>query len=271
MALPWRAMSELPSNSPGEPLGLTYHPIDPPSALSDLRSFELWFSSRGDRVPGRLLLPTEGDGPFPVVLLQHGTGDAKDAEYIDTAGGPWARDGLAVASIDFPLHGERADAKLSALLLGELAGTGAGLTKEFARQALHDLAQAVSAVSELPQIDGDRLGYAGFGLGARIGAAFCARDPRPRAAALVLGGGGVGPPELDPMRHVAKIAPRPVLLVHSHGDGTVPRAAAQALFDAAAQPKQQLWFEGTHTQLPAAAHEAIRSFLRDHVASDAGR
>ena len=103
-----------------EPLGLVRQTIPAPETYADLRASRFEFSSRGDRVPGRLLLPPGSDGPFPLVLLQHGAGGSKDAPYLDATAGPWGRGGVAVASIDFPLHGQRASAKLSERLLGSL-------------------------------------------------------------------------------------------------------------------------------------------------------
>lgn len=246
-----------------EPLGLWTGPDEAPEHHPEVRALRFEFSSGGDRVPGRLLLPPTGDRPRPLVLLQHGAGGSKRAPYIEAAAGPWAMRGLAVASIDFPLHGERADAKLSKLLIVPGHGGAAlgDLWIDVHRRAVIDLARAVDALSTLAEIDGARVAFAGFSLGAMIGAAFCAVDPRPRAAALALGGGGVGPAALDPARYVSRIAPRPVLFVNASDDATIPRAAAEALHAAAGEPKQVRWFEGTHTELPGLALKAIWEFL----------
>jgi dienelactone hydrolase len=251
-----------------EPLGLWSRSAPPPEAYPDLRVRRFELSSRGDRVPGRLLLPPEGRGPFPLVLLQHGAGGSKESPYLDASGGPWARRGLAVACIDFPLHGARADQKIAALLPEgrEPRGpNGAALAFEFARQAVIDLEHTLDALASLDEIDSERIAYAGFSLGALLGAAFCALDPRPRAAALALGGAGLGPAALDSSRYVPRIAPRPVLLVNALHDEVVPRAAAEALFAAAREPREQLWFDGTHDHLPGAALKAMWEFLARHL------
>ena len=75
-------------------------------------------------MPGRLLLPPSGDGPFPLVLLQHGALGSKDEPYIDAIAGRWVRAGVAVLCIDFPLHGERASGKFRRLLLSGLGLEG---------------------------------------------------------------------------------------------------------------------------------------------------
>lgn len=251
-----------------EPISAWIAPLPPRPDRAGLRSFRFEYSSRGDRVPGRLLLPDEGHGPFPLVLLQHGAGGSKDSDYLEAARVPWVRRGVAVASIDFPLHGERASAKLSEILLAGLADLRGSerahalvLWEGFANQALHDLGRALDALSPHPEIDIDRTAYAGFSLGAIIGALFCAREPRLRAAALALGGGGFGPAALDPVHHIAGFAGRPLLLINATDDQRIPRSAAEALHAAALDPKELLWFDGGHTDLPGRALKAMWQFL----------
>ncbi len=250
---------------PRAPLDLLVQDGPGISRVPDARAWRIEFSSRGDRVPARVLLPPDREGPHPVVLLQHGAGGSRDAEYLDVACAPWLRGGAAIVGIDFPLHGERAEGKLLERLLAPGAAPES-LAIGFGRQAVHDLRRALDAVEQLPELDANRVAYAGFSLGSILGAVFCAHDPRPRAAALALGGGGLGPAEVDPTRHVARIAPRPTLFVNVHGDTTVPRAAAEALHAAASEPKEVAWFDGTHTELPGVALKAMWTFLAARLA-----
>jgi predicted alpha/beta-hydrolase family hydrolase len=206
-----------------------------------------------------------------VVLLQHGIGGSKDAAYLDATAGPWARRGLAVASIDFPLHGDRASAKLSESLIAALrnptrldAGASA-LLHEFVAQAVVDLRRALFALEDFPELDARRIGYAGFSLGAIVGATFCGVDPRPRAAAFAIGGGG-GPEAIDPARTVGGFAPRPALFVNATRDEVISRESAEALFAGAGEPKELLWFESSHSELPGAALKAMWLFLQRHLA-----
>jgi dienelactone hydrolase len=248
-----------------EPTGLWSRRVPPPSRHPDLRAYQFEFSSRGDRVPGRLWIPRGRGGEHPLVLLQHGAGGSSSSDYLDATAGPWVERGAAVASIDFPLHGARGDAKLSALLSASLLGTGAGtlgsLAVEFARQAVIDLERALDALAGFDGIDAERVAYAGFSLGAILGAAFCALDPRPRAAALALGGAGLAPEGIDPAAYLARFAPRPLLLVNAERDQTIAREAAEALYRAARPPVEQLWFDATHDTLPGAALKAMWRFL----------
>jgi dienelactone hydrolase len=256
------------AHDPSEPLGLWQREAAPPASASDLRAIAFEYSSRGDRVCARLWLPPRGDGPFPVVWLQHGAGGAKDAPYMVAVGAPWARGGAAVASLDFPLHGERANPKFQALVragLGLEPGGGAlaaEVLRDFHRQAVLDLRRGCDALERLPGVDAKRIAYAGLSLGAFVGAIFCAVDPRPVAAALALGGAGRGGWHADPALHVGRIAPRPVLFVNATRDSVVPREAAQALHAAAGEPSEVQWFDAGHDDLPGLALRAMWRFLR---------
>jgi dienelactone hydrolase len=256
-----------------EPLGLRVWPAEAPLALAGLRARRLEFTSRGDLVGARLLLPPSGDGPFPLVLLQHGAGGSKDADYMDATAGPWARAGVAVLSIDFPLHGERRSAKLTDRILALLAQPGAlirdgALWSEFARQAVGDLGRALDAAARLPELDMRRVAYCGYSLGAILGATFLGGDPRPRVAALAIGGGGFGPPSVDPAHHIGRFAPRPLLFVNAIHDATIPRAAAEALHAAAGEPKRVEWFDCGHSELPGRALKQMWLFLRGELGLD---
>lgn len=255
---------------PAEPLAPHVGDVPLPDPLADLRGRRVEFSSRGDRVPMRLLLPVSGGGPFPLVLLQHGAGGAKDADYLDATAGPWVRGGAAVASIDFPLHGERHSGKLTETLLASLASGGVqalepGLWSALVRQAVCDLQRGLDALARLPEVDAERVVYAAFSLGTLLGAPFLAVDTRPRAAALAVGGGGFGPPETDPARYIGRVAPRPLFFVNAESDERIPREAAERLHAAASEPKQVLWVEGGHRDLRGATLKAMWRFLQPHL------
>ena len=113
-----------------------YHPHPEAPAQATLRSearggawqglnaqrFEI--VSRGDFVPGILYLPDSPQHtPSPLLLLQHGGSEGIDSEALACAA-PWVPKGLAVATIDLPLHGERSSPKLSERLasgIGQLS------------------------------------------------------------------------------------------------------------------------------------------------------
>jgi dienelactone hydrolase len=202
-----------------EPLGLWLGPCAPGDS-GGLRLRDLEFSSRGDRVTGRLILPAQR-GSHPVVLVQHAFGDSA-AGVLDALGASWVQAGAAIAAIDFPLHGARADQKL----LRRLAdGRDAALATEFAHQAVIDLGRALDALAAIDELDAKRIAYVGFGLGAQIGGLFCALDPRPAAVVLAPAVGAALPAGPDPAPHLDRIAPRPLLRVEDP-----PGVAAAAIW-----------------------------------------
>lgn len=221
-------------------------------------------------MPGRLLLPPGSGDAAPLILLEHGANGSKEAPYMLQLAGRWVRDGAAVASVDLPLHGERRNAKLSHLLRsglglqGRPTPAGRGVLRDFVRQSVVDLRRTLDVACQLPGIDPKRVAYAGLSLGAIVGATFCGVDSRPVAVALALGGGGFGDAE-DPVAHVGRISPRPLLLVNMRHDETVPASAAEALFAAAAEPKEIHWFDGGHGDLPGRGAKLMWLFLRRHL------
>ena len=230
-------------------------------ASDGVREWRLEYSSRGDRVPARVLVPDQGSGPFPLVVMGHGLRGEKNAPYVDATALPWVRGGAAVAVIDFPLHGDRASAKLSERV-AELDRLDEGLWIDLVEQAVVDLRRLVRALDAHDAIDGERIGYAGFSLGSILGAIFCAEEPRVRAAALAIGGAGLGPASVDPAGWIGRIAPRPVLFLQAERDQTIPREAALALHAAAGDPHEVHWVDATHSELPGAALKTMWTFLR---------
>jgi len=241
-----------------EPLGLWVRKGTRIATRPELRIQELEFSSRGDRVTGRAILP-EGGGPYPLVLVQHALGDSA-AGVLEAIGTGWVESAAAVAAIDFPLHGARADQKLLRLLCDgrDPDPRRAALALEVARQAVIDLERALDALAATTWIDAERIAYVGFGLGARLGSAFCALDPRVAAAVLAPDVEGAVPALPDPARYLRRIAPRPLLLVGARRDA---RNGANARFEVPGERVEQVWFDAGTPELPGVAAEAIWEFL----------
>ncbi|MBW2272028.1 MAG: hypothetical protein JRG96_02055 [Deltaproteobacteria bacterium] len=258
------------SSDPSEDLALFTRPLPTPDCLSGAVCQGFEFSSRGDRVTGRLLRPTSDEGPLPLILLQHAAGTWRSASPLDTLTARWLESGAAVASVELPLHGERASAKLSERLLGALGSDAAPavsapaeldpiarlLRIEFTRQAVADLQRGLDAVARISTLDSRRVAFAGFGVGATVGTLFSALDPRPAAVVLAPPADRAAPTEVAPARYVGEIAPRPLLVLDTGG---TPETGAKALFDAAGEPR-------TLESGDAANSEALLRFLSTHLA-----
>ncbi len=247
-----------------EPLCFRTLPPISAGARSDVRELCFEYTSRGDRVPGLLLVPEGDEGPHPLVLVQH---EAAKEGYADAVCSRWLRSGAALASIDLPLHGERTSPKLTERVRGLFAareGLGAAeadLWLGFVRQAVTDLHGALDGLARHEAVDPERIGFAGFGLGAVVGTPFCAQEPRLAAAALALAGGVFGPASADPAHHAPHLGPCPVLFVNATRDDEMPRTSAEALHRAAPDGARTLWFDCEHASLPESALDAIWQFL----------
>lgn len=211
---------------------------------------------RGDRVPAHLYLPS-GEAPArPAVLLQYGSGGNKNTNYIVALGEQFASRGFVVLTIDAPLRGERKPKRARSWWQRML--TEAGRVPWY----LGDYSRAVDYLLTRREVDRERVGYAGISWGAITGITFVAHEPRVHAMASIVGGGNflgtfnVEPSEeasraalrVDPIHHVARIAPRPLLLLNVTRDQLVPRIYAEALHRAAgdAHSVTKVWLETDH-------------------------
>jgi len=73
------------------------------------------------------------------------------------------------------------------------------------------------------------------------------RYPAAALSTLIIDG-----PRLAPERWVARIAPRPFVMVNALGDERLPRESVDALYRAALEPKEQIWMPGRHVHSDSA-------------------
>lgn len=142
------------------------------------------------------------------------------------------------------------------------------------------LGLVASYLAARPEADRTCLVALGASLGAPFAAAWASTDQRPCAVALLYGGGeldrifelnlrgdirwpwlrrraasalaaAIRP--LEPTRTVARIAPRPVIVVGAAGDQWVPQRSVESLYAAAREPKRLVWLRGAHIRTRDAA------------------
>ena len=232
---------------------------------------------RKDRVPGFLYVPNDGLKKHPAVLLQYGSGGNKSTNYIVALGQQFVGKGLVVLTIDSPHKGERRPK------------TGGGLMAAFSEHGQFqwfcgDYSRAVDYLVTRPEVDADRIGYAGVSWGAITGVTFVAHDPRVKAMASIVGGGNfMGtiadkvemPAEtielarsFDPVYHVALMAPRPLLLLNVTRDQLVPRFFAESLHNAAGAGAKKMWLDTDHFFSGVdryAVLDDVITFMRDNL------
>jgi dienelactone hydrolase len=78
-------------------------------------------------------------------------------------------------------------------------------------------------------------------------------------------------PRLDPVRWVPRISPRPFVMVNASGDERLPRAAIEALYAAAREPKELVWMPGLHVHADRETIEQLVSIVMGRVRSGPSR
>ena len=238
----------------------------------------------GLQVDARVLRPAVQDGPLPVLVLLGGHRTGRDA--VALVGDPG--DTVMVA-LDYPYHGEL-EVRSAASFFRAIGGI---------QQALLDTPPAASAVLDWlgtqDWADTRQAELIGVSFGVPFVAVAGAMDPRFRRVWFIHGGAGnrgwiehnlrrrvpqswLRPPlawlvhllvygnSFDTADWIAKIAPRPVVIIGAHDDELLPPHKVRNLYSAAGQPKELLWTEGGHIdpgrpQLIRALLEMVRERL----------
>jgi len=211
-----------------------------------------------DRVPAYLYLPkrkADAKSPMPAILLQYGSGGNKKTDYIVAIGKQFVARGFVVLTIDVPNQGERRNKDTN---------TAGPLGMLSAEQVMHycgDYGRAVDYLVSRADVDKERLGYVGISWGAITGITYVAYDPRIKAMGSMVGGGNFmglyssklaekvaaeGSKSSDPVYHVARIAPRPLLFLNVTKDQLIMKSWAESLHKAAGPGAKVLWLETDH-------------------------
>lgn len=247
------------------PLGAV---IEESTLLPDYRRERFVYTGLPDtRVPGSLALPIATDPPYPCLVFLHGIG--QDKTFLDDIAAPFVHAGFAMVTFDQYTRGERRLPPDASPLREALALRRRGALTVIETRRLLDY------LVTRPDIDPGRIYLLGASFGAITGCTAAAFDPRLSAVVLTYGGGDFSlllPSEqarqalgkwtplaawavshflapADPVRYVDRIAPRPMLFQNGTRDTLIPPAAAQALFDAAREPKDLVWYDSDHIGL----------------------
>ncbi len=236
-------------------------------------------SMPGMEVPTLLALPLETSKPYPCIIFLHGIGQSKG--FLDDIAGYYTKAGFAIVSFDQYTRGERkitSNNPVSQLL---------GLRRRTALNVI-DTRRLVDYLETRDDIAKDRIYLVGASFGAVTGCTAVAFEPRIPAAVMTYGGGNLdlllnseaarkelglwrGPlttlvafltAPSDPVKYVGQIAPRPLLFQNGSHDQLIPFAAAQALFDAAGQPKEFTVYDSDHVGMDEAQTVTV---LKDSI------
>jgi dienelactone hydrolase len=212
----------------------------------------------GEIVPALLCTPHGQAGPFPVVVAVHGLGSNK-AQVVGQVAPALTKRGFAVLAPDMPLHGERPGSAQGLLQRKDFITALARF-----RQCVMNVRQTIDIAQTLPQLETSRgVVLAGYSMGALVHSLAGPADERVRAMVLMVGGAHEIHaaarllPQLaatDPRLAIANFIGRPLLMLNARYDSTITPEMGTRLFDAAAEPKEQRWYESGH-RLPAEAYE----------------
>ena len=229
---------------------------------TETQLFYLTYRSVHDKiVTGLLSLPGNGKAPFPTVILMHGFGDRKTVDYVETGNQYLLDAGYAVLRLDISNHGDRFKYDYDF----NMTEGYRYWSRDLITQTVFDLRRAVDFIQTREELDPDRIGYFGISLGGVIGTIFCSVEERVKVPVIILAGGSLnlmfgmdarsGDTKaylsiIDPINYVAKITPRPLLMINAANDDVVPPITSKLLFKAAKKPKEIIWYPAKHHDIP---------------------
>ncbi|HLJ54958.1 MAG TPA: acetylxylan esterase [Chthonomonadaceae bacterium] len=273
------------------PLHADVKPLD---STADHTRYSLAYDSAHDqRVTAILSIPKRFAAPFPAVLLMHGSGGHKDADYIKSASFMLTAQGFATISVDAQYRGDRKRTDVT----GELLNPDSFRMRDAWVQTVVDLRRAVDYLASRNDIDMSRVGYLGFSMGGMLGACLGGVEGRISCFLLAVPGGGLVKiaqeldkhpalkaywpvtltPEVmkrveefalvcDPIHFVGNILPRPLLIIVAKHDELIPPEASQMLIDAAHANEaiNVKRMETSHVLAPAVIFD-VRAFFIQHL------
>lgn len=265
-------------------------PLDAETSLMGEHDGCLWYRAsfnggEGRRIPGVFVVARDIAGPQPTVMLQHGAGTSKYAVFVRACIDLMASAGFCCMAVDAIGHGDRGDPLIDALAKDGPAWLRRGTLENVAANVV-DFRRTVDYLETRPEVDPTRLAYVGSSMGGMLGAVFSAVEPRIKAVVLRCSGSRlasrrweqVADPEArqwlrrmseltDPAAFVGMISPRPLLMLNNLQDEVISVESAEALFNAAGDPKEQRWFPGDHRGNREVHAAETWSFLSEAVAA----
>jgi dienelactone hydrolase len=242
----------------------------------------------GEQIPVLAALPDDGGGPWPAIIFLYGIGMKMEIE--EEAGRAVADAGFALFVPEQYNRGERKRATTSRLREAFDLRRRASLTILEARRL-------ADVIVKRRDVADDRIYLWGGSFGAIVGTAVLADDQRFKAGVLTLCGGNfpkliansgarekldLGQREIiglhlmasllrpfDPMHHVGKISPRPLLFQNATKDPVIPRDCVEDILEIAGEPKSILWYDAKHEDVERAiVEEAVQDCLKWLIQQD---
>ena len=213
----------------------------------------------GDSMSGWIRIPS-GGGRYRTALLTVGIETGREAIRLIKG-----HENIVFMAMDYPFEGEWNFSGLAAL------GTTSRL-QSMAARTVPLLLHCLDWLFEQPFVDTSEVNVIAVSFGSFTGIPAAVIDGRVKQLVVVQGGGNLStiishnaerlgasvPPWLagslggillspfEPTRYISHLAPRPLLMINGQGDTFFPLSSAEALFDAAREPKDIVWHKTAH-------------------------
>lgn len=215
------------------------------------------------RVTGHLKVPTQGEPPYPALLLLGGARTGRHTlDYIHST------QGVVLLALDYPYDGKKSGMSVWEFITA---------LPEIRRSIIRTVPASMLAVDYLlsrPDVDPDQIALVAGSLGALFAPAVGATDDRIAAVVLLFGGGDIqslleaniredlGPLTrpaawlgkiltcpVEPLDHIGAIAPRPLFMLNGDEDLGIPEYNTRLLYEAANEPKTLRWIDAGHVNI----------------------
>jgi len=281
-ATPGALAKSLASVNTQESLHLFDYDVSQPIDIQDERKTQgpgwtqidfSYASPKGGRVPARLVIP-EGEGPFPGLLLQHGSLGNYDNFTV------WARAlahyGTVVLMINDPYS--RQGGWQPTEFMGTTWPYYTAQDLEYKIQYIIDLRRAIDILVARPEVNPERLAYWGISYGGAMGGLLAGIENRLEAYVLQVGDGGLVEHTSEPdefglpahfaadwatfmwptesLHFIGRAAPAAILFQNGIHDINVPPSDAMRYQTAASEPKTVIWYNSDHSLPPQAFLDA---------------
>lgn len=224
------------------------------------RTFDFqMYTTRNDSMTGRIRIP-KGEGPFRAALLAVGIETGKDVIGLIEG-----EEDVLLMAADYPFEGD-----------WDFSGWGAlGTTVRLRTMAVRTVPLLLLCLDWLFQqdiVDKNEVLVVSVSFGTFTGIPAAVIDTRVKQLVVVQGGGSIatvisrnarrwGAPlpgwlagwlgsvilsPFEPTKYIPHLAPRPLLMLNGVGDTFFPQEAADALFEAAEEPKEIVWHRTAH-------------------------
>lgn len=228
-------------------------------------------SFHNGKVPGLLALPSQGQGPFPTVLLLHGvTGNKKwwlddDFTHGGEVSAALLEQGYAVLALDAQYHGERAVYN-DYLDAGEMVfqkGWGVRYANMLT-QSVVDYRRAIDYLSTRNEIDSSRIGLLGYSMGGHMAFILGAVEERIKATVACVVPHMAQMP-MAPAAFARDMGADPLLMMMARKDRFYTTEQAQALFDAVPGDNKSIRFFDSGHSLPREYATQATKWLTDKL------